>query len=45
MRRWLYSLARWLGDWGAVKSGTPGPRLFRRGLGWGIGKWFLRLFN
>jgi hypothetical protein len=34
----LYKTGRVLGDINAVKRGTVGPRLARRGLGWSAGR-------
>jgi hypothetical protein len=45
MRRWLYRLARWLGDINAVKRGKVGQRLARRVVGRATGRAFRRWFK
>jgi hypothetical protein len=45
MRRWLYTLARALGDYQAAKRGTIGKRIVRRAVGRVTGRMLWRLFR
>ena len=45
MRSLLYTLARLMGDWNAVKNGTVGKRVGRRLVGRATGRGMGRLFR
>lgn len=45
MRSLLYKLARWLGDYNAVRKGRVGRRVGRRAAGKLTGRWMRKLFG
>lgn len=45
MRSLLYKLARWLGDYNAVRRGKVGRRVGRRAAGKLTGRWMRKLFG
>ena len=40
LRSFLYTLARWLGDFNAVRRGRVGRRIYNRGIGRILGRLF-----